>query len=210
VADWATISSLATAAGTLVLAVATFASVRSAHRSAGVTERALMAQLRPVLVHTRITDPPEKIGFMDGHFIKAEGQRAVIDLTDEAIYMAFTVRNVGAGIGVLDRWDLRLTIDALDDDPRDPESFNRLTRDIYIPAGDIGFWQGAMRDPSDLRFGQLRDAVEAGERITIDVLYEDHEGGQRTITRFGLTPTEDGRWMTAAARHWNLDRDDPR
>jgi hypothetical protein len=32
-ADWATISSLATAAGTLVLAVATFASVRSSNRS---------------------------------------------------------------------------------------------------------------------------------------------------------------------------------
>jgi hypothetical protein len=32
--DWATISSLATAFGTLVLAVATFASIRSANRSA--------------------------------------------------------------------------------------------------------------------------------------------------------------------------------
>ena len=33
-ADWATISSLATAGGTLVLAVATFAAVRSSNRSA--------------------------------------------------------------------------------------------------------------------------------------------------------------------------------
>ena len=38
-ADWVTISSLATAGGTLVLAVATFSSVRSANRSARVAER---------------------------------------------------------------------------------------------------------------------------------------------------------------------------
>ena len=37
--DWATISSLATAGGTLVLAVATFASVRSANRAAHSAER---------------------------------------------------------------------------------------------------------------------------------------------------------------------------
>ena len=36
--DWVTISSLATAAGTLVLAVATFASGRSANRTARVAE----------------------------------------------------------------------------------------------------------------------------------------------------------------------------
>ena len=38
-ADWVTISSLATAGGTLVLAVATFSSVRSANRSARVAEQ---------------------------------------------------------------------------------------------------------------------------------------------------------------------------
>ena len=44
--DWVTISSLATAGGTLVLAVATFSSVRSANRSARVAERSLLAGLR--------------------------------------------------------------------------------------------------------------------------------------------------------------------
>ena len=42
-ADWVTISALATAGGTLVLVAATFASVRSANRSARATERALLA-----------------------------------------------------------------------------------------------------------------------------------------------------------------------
>ena len=39
--DWATISSLATAGGTLVLAVATFASVRSSNRTARLAELSL-------------------------------------------------------------------------------------------------------------------------------------------------------------------------
>jgi hypothetical protein len=53
-ANWVTISALATAAGTLVLAVATFASVRSANRAARVAERALFAGLRPLLVPSRV------------------------------------------------------------------------------------------------------------------------------------------------------------
>jgi hypothetical protein len=63
-ADWPTIASLATAGGTLVLAVATFSSVRSgqratriAERSTQIAERALLIGLRPVLVPSRVTDP---------------------------------------------------------------------------------------------------------------------------------------------------------
>jgi hypothetical protein len=208
-ADWTTIAQLATAGGTLVLAAATFASVRSAHRSARVTERSLLAQLRPVLVPTRLGDPVEKIGFVDNHWLKAGGQRAVIDITDDAIYLAFTVRNVGAGIAVLDRWDLRTQVE-INDTPRDIGGFTRLSRDIYIPAGDVGFWQGAFRDPEVPAFAELRRAATAGERILIDLLYEDHEGGQRTISRFSLAPTTTGEWINAVGRHWNLDRGDPR
>ena len=58
-----------------------------------------------------------------------------------------------------------------------------------------------------------RDIREA-KPFTIDVLYGDHEGGQRTVTRFGMTPMhvdDDGtRWFPSVARHWNLDRPDPR
>jgi hypothetical protein len=45
--DWGTISSLATAFGTLVLAVATFASIRSANRAARTADRALSFNIRP-------------------------------------------------------------------------------------------------------------------------------------------------------------------
>ena len=46
--------------------------------------------------------------------------------------------------------------------------------------------------------------------MTVDLLYGDHEGGQRTISRFALMPRDDGQWLTAVSRHWNLDRVDPR
>jgi hypothetical protein len=209
--DWVTISSLATAGGTLILAGATFASVRSANRSATVTERALLAGIRPVLVPTRMTDPVEKVGFVDGRWFEVEGQRAVVEVTADAIYLSFTVRNAGAGIAVLDRWDLypeRQT--GVESSYRDLATFTRLGRDIYIPAGDTGFWQGAFRDPSDPRFVAVREAIEERRAMTVDLLYEDHEGGQRAISRFALIPGGDDAWVTAVVRHWNLDRADPR
>jgi hypothetical protein len=46
--EWATIASLATAAGTLVLAVATFAAVRSGNRSARAADRARCGGHSPV------------------------------------------------------------------------------------------------------------------------------------------------------------------
>src|ERR1700692_4305776 len=62
-ADWVTISALATAGGTLVLAVATFSSVRSANRAARAAERSLLAGLRPVLLASRLQDAPHKGAF---------------------------------------------------------------------------------------------------------------------------------------------------
>jgi hypothetical protein len=67
--DWVTISALATAGGTLVLAAATFASVRSSNRSARVAEEALLAAMRPLLMPSRLEDSPVKVGFADNHFV---------------------------------------------------------------------------------------------------------------------------------------------
>ena len=59
--DWATVASLATAGGTLVLAFATFGATRSANRAARTAERAFAARLRPVLVQSRREDPVENL-----------------------------------------------------------------------------------------------------------------------------------------------------
>jgi hypothetical protein len=216
-ADWVTISALATAAGTLVLAAATFASVRSANRAARVAERSLLAGLRPLLIPSRFDDPPQKIGFADDKWVRAEGGRAVAEVGDAAIYLAIPLRNVGAGIAVLHGWSFyphrQLGADSGSDSgarPREPDEFTRLTRDLYVPVGDVGFWQGTFRDRDAPDFIAARDAIEARSSLTIDLLYGDHEGGQRVISRYALMPRDDGGWLVSIARHWNVDRADPR
>ena len=144
VSDWTiTAASAATAAGTLILAVATFSSVRSAQRAARATEAALLAGIRPVLVASHLEDASQKVRFLDDHWAHVEGGRATVEVTDDAVYLLVSLRNVGNG-------------------------------------------------------------------LTLDILYGDHQGGQRTISRFVLTPVSDGRWLAAVGRHWNLDRPDPR
>jgi hypothetical protein len=206
-----TISALATAGGTLVLAAATYLSVRSAQRAARVAERTLLAGLRPLLVSSRLEDTPQKIFFADQRYVRVEGGRAAFEIDQDAILMAMSVRNAGAGVALLHGWRFypRRLLGA-DAERPDPDTFTRLTRDIYVPARDVGFWQGAFRDPDAPEFAEAKAAIEAGEGLTIDVLYGDHEGGQRTITRFGLLPHADGAWLTAAGRYWNVDSDDPR
>ena len=138
-ADWVTISSLATAGGTLVLAVATFSSVRSANRSAAWPSDRCSSGLRPVLIPSR----------------------------EEQL-------------------------------------------DLYIPAGDTGYWQGAMRDPQEPGYPEVLAALRADDLIQIDLLYGDHEGGQRTVVRFVVSrwPEVEGR-RAYVIRYWDVDRDDP-
>ena len=141
------------------------------------------------------------------------------------------------------------------------------TRDMYIPPGDIGFWQGALRDPDDPQYEMGRKVIEGHGEWVVDLLYGDEDGGQRVIGRFRCQPTpwtgsgdtqetadprgaagpggsagprgtpgrggagpggapdprdrrgspgpaagdtEHPVWMLTVARHWNIDRPDPR
>lgn len=207
--DWVTVSALATAGGTLILAIATFMSVRSANRAARAAERSLLAGLRPVLMPTRLQDLPQKVSFYDQHWVTVEGGHASFEVTEEAIYLVISLRNAGAGMAVLHGWFFHPDRPDATERP-DPKPFRRLTRDLYVPAGDIGFWQGALRDPTEPLFAVARDAGTARQPVAIDLLYGDHEGGQRMISRFALTPLPNGSWLAVVGRHWNLDRDDPR
>src|ERR1700758_43272 len=102
-ADWSTISSLATGVGTLVLAVATFAAVRSSNRSARIAEVALQEPRRPIFTQSRLDDPVQKIMFVERRWVAASGGRGVAE-HDGNIYLAMSLRNVGAGIGVCQAW----------------------------------------------------------------------------------------------------------
>ena len=209
-ADWVTISSLATAGGTLVLAAATFSAVRSSNRSARIAEQALQEQRRPVLVHARLDDPLQKVMFADGHWIRTEGSGVVVEEQEGTLYLGIGLRNVGAGIAVLQGW--YLWPELMHAERRHPpaEDFRRQLRDIYIAPGDLGMWQGALRDED----GDVRRAIAAvrAERrpFTLDLLYSDQVGGQRTISRFGVSPAGEDQWLGSAGRHWNLDQAGPR
>jgi hypothetical protein len=214
-ADTGTIASLATAGGTLVLALATFSSTRSANRAARVSEQALKVGLRPVLFNARAQDPPQKVGYIDSHWLLLHDGLAAAQVSDGKLYLAIPLRNVASGLAVLHGWHLRIEPQSADEHaPLD--EFRRLQRDLYVPAGDVSFWQAALRDPEDPLYGPLQKAIRAGERLSVDVLYGDHEGGQRTITRFSVSPrlhAEDDEpwlWLCSTSRHWNLDRADPR
>jgi hypothetical protein len=210
VADWVTISSLATAAGTLVLAAATFASTRSANRAARVAEMSLLANLRPLLVTSRHDDPVQKVPWADDHWDKLPGGSGVAVVTAEAIYLSISLRNVASGIAVLDGWRLQVPLVAGPADMPPLGEFRRLTRDLYIAPGDLGYWHSAFRDPSAPEFILAAETIQSRTPFMIDLLYGDEEGGQRMITRFAMRPRDDGTWVTAAARHWYVDRAGPR
>src|SRR5438270_13819986 len=130
--DWTTISSLATAGGTLVLAVATFASVRSANRSARIAEIALQEQRRPVVVNSRADDVDQTIGFADGRWLKVPGGGAAVELADGVVYLALSVRNVGAGIAVMQAWQGDERLVTGDVGPPPVEEFRPHSRDQYV------------------------------------------------------------------------------
>jgi hypothetical protein len=215
--DWPTIASLATAGGTLVLAIATFSSVRFgqrstriAERSTAIAERALLLGLRPVLAPSRVTDPPETVRFGEGRVVRVDGGMAAVEREDENYYFVIPLRNVGNGLAVLQAWCLTARRPEMNAGHAEPAEHRRQSRDLYVPAGDIGFWQGAIREPEDHFREGLREAFLAGETLTVDLLYGDHEGGQLTISRFILTREEDNHWRPGVVRHWPLEGTDPR
>ena len=46
--------------------------------------------------------------------------------------------------------------------------------------------------------------------MSIEVLYGDHELGQRSISRFTMLPRDGDAYYVTVARHWNVDRPNPR
>jgi hypothetical protein len=211
--DWVLLAGLGTALGTTALAIATFASTRSANRSARLAERALLEGLRPLLLPSNWSDAPQKVRFMEGKWMIVHGGRAALEIADEAVYLVMSVRNSGAGVAVLHGWHVA-------EDPRSPlapaDEFHRLTRDIYVPSNDAGFCQVAIRDPESTDF-QRAVAGARGEGFAVDVLYGDAEGTQRVVSRFfitrgptGHTDEDDDEWLLMVSRHWNLDLPNPR
>jgi len=208
----------------LVLAVATFAAVRSANRAGRNAERAINVGLRPVLFASRPHETIQKIRWGDDHWAALPNGRAILEEQDGVIYMAMSLQNVGSGIAVLHGWRVdvaellspNVSLEEMQANPLmvrpDPATFRPQTRDLYSPPGDLSFWHAAIRTPDDRDRPGVEAAIAGSRPLIIDLLYSDQEGGQRTISRFSITryPGSGDEWFPTVVRHWYLDREDPR
>jgi hypothetical protein len=202
--DWATVASIATATGTMVLAVATYASVRSANRSTRIAEKSLELSLQPVLVPSRPEDPPERVTFMEGFAIEAPGGGAAVEGRDGNLFVVVPLRNVGSGLAVLRSGH----VGAGRPDPAKPrpstETFRQLQRDIYVPSGERGYWQIGIRSDDDPFHAAVDAAVRDGQPITVTVMYSNHFGGHETESQFIVARIDGDAWITSATRHWGI------
>jgi hypothetical protein len=210
--DWA---AWGTSVGTLVLAGATFAAVRSSNRSARIAERALLAGLRPALTTPRRDDPRVEVQFADGRVFDTGWRDTLVRRENGVIYLALQLRNAGAGVAHLVAYRLEPeSAVRVAQDPRgvarhrrgdpapDPATFTEQQRDLYIAAGELGHWQAALRDENTELYAATSEAITSLGRITIDLLYGDIEGGQPTITRFVVLPSEHDKWHSDVTHHW--------
>jgi hypothetical protein len=222
--DITTIAELGTAVGTLFLGVATFSATRSANRSARLAERALLLGLRPVLTPGRAEDADQDVIFGDGLTLRVRGGQAAIEVVGDYVYLAIPLRNVGAGLAVLQRYDV-LTKNPIEESGYRTahglhdrsvrqfgpiERYREQRRDLYIAPGDTGYWMAAFREPGDEVRRALVESIAAPQAFSIDLLYGDHEGGQHAISRFNVVPEGDGVWFCTVVFHWALDGIDPR
>jgi hypothetical protein len=135
------------------------------------------------------------------------------------VYLAMLVRNVGNGMAIIDAWQPFAGQLKSDDPWGSLEDFRPQTRALWIAPNDVAFWQGALRDESNELQRSISVAVADGA-LTVDLLYSDHEGGHRTVSRFSLICREGHRidegthgeqhggrqnWWVSLSRHRNLE-----
>ena len=170
-------------------------------------------RLRPVLVSSRLEDPVQKMRWIGDHWSRVGGSQASVEVgRREHVHRGLAAqrgpgwRCCSAGV---------LIEGAYTDVPHaDPGAVPDADRDL-LASGDVGFWQAAIRDTAEPGYAGLSRAIPEMQPFTLELLYGDHEGGQRTITRFGLVAArigdgDDLRWFPSTERHWPLDRPDPR
>jgi hypothetical protein len=169
-----------------------------------------------VLAPAGTDDPAENVQFADGRIFPVGNGQALVAQDAGAVYLAIPPRNVGAGLAVLRGYHIQgEPASHVAQDPRGParhlrgdppphsRAFSPQQRDLLISTRRAGFWQAALRDPKTRRHGEVTQTIGTRGRVTVDVLYGDHEGNQPSITRFVLLPEADS-WRCDATRYWSL------
>jgi hypothetical protein len=193
-----------------VLAIATFGAVRSSNRSARLAEQAFLMGQRPLVMPSRLDDPSERLMWGDEHWAHVEGGRGSVELVDDNIYLAMSLRYAGMGSPSCRDGERNNACWTWTGRHRHPKKFRPQLRDLYVGSGEIGFWQAAIRDPNDPDYDWLQDTIAGRSIFLIELLCSDHQGGQRAVGLFTLAPGQDHRWPCSVVRHWNLDHPYPR
>src|SRR5205823_14471435 len=73
-----------------------------------------------------------------------------------------SLRNAGRGIAVVHGWRFYGNWEADRPEPALDE-FHRQGRDLYLPPGEVGFWQAAFRDQNDPQYEEARSEEHTSE-----------------------------------------------
>ena len=196
--NWATVASLATAFGTLILAIATFSAVKSANLTAKVAQQSLLVGLRPVLMASRRDDPTQKVNFGDKKWVEFPGGGAAGEVgvkddptgPDDPVYLAMGLRNVGQR----HRGDARLAVLP----PTIPDMSRPARSSKAASRGRWNFFTAITRAGSDVSRGS--PCCPAPPEIRMLTRKRNWAGSPRragTGTSTGLIP---GRGRPIAAR----------
>src|SRR5439155_22701065 len=99
------------------------------------------------------------------------GSGGVVERNGDNLYLAMALRNSGSGAAVIHGWHLGLDELTGDHPHAEPGEFRPQFRDLYVPGGDQGFWQAAIRDPSDPEFDGMAKVIESPRVFVIELLY---------------------------------------
>ena len=168
----------------------------------------MLAAQRPTLIPSHEDDAPERVRFVDGVVLEVPGHGGAVRCQDDNIYMAIALRNGGSGVALIHAWRAQGGDPSTAQDRPRLEDFRHQTRDLFVPSGETGFWQGAIRDRDDPAYDAVHDSATERQGVIIDILYGDHEGAQKGIVRFLVSewPNVEGD-RADIVRYWNIDVD---
>ncbi|HEX9545906.1 MAG TPA: hypothetical protein VF942_01130, partial [Acidimicrobiales bacterium] len=96
------------------------------------------------------------------------GGRGLLEDDGGTVYLAMSLRNVGLGIAVIQGWRVEPDPSMREMTRPEPDLFRPQSRDLYVPAGDVSFWQAAMRNGEDADCPEVMGAIYDRRTLLIE------------------------------------------